>query len=170
MSVGFLRDVEAVPVDDGLFGQLVLEADAHALATAHADGRAEVRVGQGLQRVGRSSHDPSGEAPHARGGAPEKRHFVRRSGDEELDIPIARLPSSGPGVGEAQPAGGRCERRKTNQAKSVAAVHQISIVRRVRQVRRVRPVRQSFRAIRPFMRIQPTRPVGVRMNSYGVPT
>ena len=54
MAVGALGHVQAVPVDDRVFGELVRESDADPLTAAQANDRSEVRTGKHLERVGRT--------------------------------------------------------------------------------------------------------------------
>jgi hypothetical protein len=54
MAVGSLGHVQAEPVDDRVFFQLIHETDAHLLTATKADDRSEVRTGKNLKRIRRA--------------------------------------------------------------------------------------------------------------------
>ncbi len=86
VTVGALGHVQAVPVDDRIFGELVGDTDADPLAAAQANDRPKVGTGNWLERVGRALDQAAREAPHARGPAGKHGHFVGRGGQNQLDV------------------------------------------------------------------------------------
>ncbi|MDQ5845424.1 MAG: hypothetical protein M3539_09040 [Acidobacteriota bacterium] len=86
MTVGSFGHVQAVPVDDRAFGELVDDTDADLLAAAEANDRPKIGAGNCLERVGRAFDQSAREAPHARLPAGKHQHFVGRRGQDQFDV------------------------------------------------------------------------------------
>ena len=81
-----LGHVQAMPMDDRVFRELIGETDAGPLASPQADDWAQVRTRKYLQRVYRSLEHAAGEPPHSGGRARKDAHFVGCRSQDEFDV------------------------------------------------------------------------------------